>query len=84
MIIECKFCKYTWNCKSKHIFVTCPSCYHKTKVVPKPLEESQQKFVEAYKKEGERVKPAGIAEFGLEITEYIIKNYGGKNEAGES
>lgn len=57
---------------------------HKTKVIPKPLEEAQQKFVDAYKKEGERVKPAGIEEFGLEITDYLIKNYGGKDEIGKS
>lgn len=32
MQIECCKCGYQWDTKSKHVLVSCPSCYKKVKV----------------------------------------------------
>jgi len=30
--MTCEHCNYTWITKSKHIYVTCPSCMAKIKI----------------------------------------------------
>jgi hypothetical protein len=34
MKTKCPKCGYEWDCKSKHRFVSCPSCMAKIKVAP--------------------------------------------------
>ena len=29
---KCDRCKYEWDSKSTHVFVSCPSCYKKVKI----------------------------------------------------
>jgi len=37
MKIKCDKCEYEWETKSKHLFVSCPSCLQKVK---KPIEKN--------------------------------------------
>jgi len=30
--VKCRYCKYEWNCKSKMITVSCPSCLKKIQI----------------------------------------------------
>lgn len=30
--VECEHCGYTWECRSTHKYVSCPSCMGKTQV----------------------------------------------------
>ena len=33
MKVKCPKCGYTWDTKSTHVFVSCPSCYAKIKIL---------------------------------------------------
>ena len=74
-------CGYVWNCKSTHVFVSCPSCMRKTKVVPIPIDENRKNFLEAYKRD-KRVYDAGVAKFGKEETDQLIADWITKKETG--
>lgn len=30
--VKCKYCQYEWDTKSKHVFVSCPSCLRKIEI----------------------------------------------------
>ena len=77
MRIKCIFgnCGYEWNCKSKMIMKTCPSCMRKFKPVVIPLSPKKQAFIDAYKAEGIKVYELGVAEFGKEETDFLIDEY---------
>lgn len=81
MKIQCKIsgkrtgtkpgCGYIWNCKSTHVYVSCPNCMKKILVVPLPLTEKEQMFILAYKKD-KRVYDQGVADFGKEEVDRMI------------
>jgi len=43
MKVKCQKCGYEWDTKSKHIFVSCPSCLGKVQITQK---EKQEKLEE--------------------------------------
>ena len=65
-------CKYIWICKSKMMFVNCPNCRRTTRNVPMPLNEQQQDFINAYKRD-RRVYAQGVSDFGKEETDRLLK-----------
>ena len=79
--IKCQFCEYEWDCISSHVYVSCPSCMHKTKtgVIPRIVQERHDKlmeFVELWKISRNPIK-RGEAElaFGKSRVADYIKKY---------
>ena len=87
MKIICKRCKYTWDTKSDHILVSCPSCGVKNKIREisvvaeatkkvEDLDEAEQAFIENY---GEDQNPIllqkAVDQFGNEKVKELLHRF---------